>query len=44
MHFVFQDNLNVFLRTCEKNFGLTRTQLFDPGDLEDLSQRAIADE
>ena len=34
----------MFLNACEKKFGLNKTQLFDPGDLEDLSQRAIADE
>ena len=39
-----QDNINVFLDACKKTFGLNKTQLFDPGDLEDLSQRAIADE
>ena len=47
MHCVFvslQDNINVFLDACKKTFGLNKTQLFDPGDLEDLSQRAIADE
>ncbi|KAL4230513.1 Guanine nucleotide exchange factor vav3 [Mactra antiquata] len=38
------DNLNVFLSACEKNFGLKKTQLFDPNDLEDLSTRAISDE
>ncbi|XP_053398992.1 LIM and calponin homology domains-containing protein 1-like isoform X3 [Mercenaria mercenaria] len=38
------DNINVFLTACEKNFGLNKTQLFDPTDLEDLSNRAISDE
>ncbi|XP_052281423.1 LIM and calponin homology domains-containing protein 1-like isoform X3 [Dreissena polymorpha] len=38
------DNLNVFLSVCEKTFGLKKSHLFDPSDLEDLSQRAIADE
>jgi len=42
--FNFQDNINVFLAACENNFGLKKTQLFDPSDLEDLTQRAIADE
>ncbi|CAC5421506.1 LMO7 [Mytilus coruscus] len=36
------DNINVFLNACKKNFGLKENQLFDPCDLEDLSQRAIA--
>jgi len=34
----------VFLAACEKSFGLSKTQLFDASDLEDLTQRAIADE
>ncbi|XP_052792746.1 LIM and calponin homology domains-containing protein 1-like isoform X3 [Mya arenaria] len=38
------DNVNVFLAACEKTFGLKPTQLFDSSDLEDLTQRAIADE
>ncbi|XP_041357084.1 LIM and calponin homology domains-containing protein 1-like isoform X2 [Gigantopelta aegis] len=37
------DNLNIFLNSCRSHFGLTDTHLFDPADLEDLSQRAIAD-
>ncbi|KAK0062285.1 calponiny domain-containing protein [Biomphalaria pfeifferi] len=37
------DNINVFLKTCKSNFGLTDAQLFNPSDLEDLSQRAIAE-
>ncbi|KAH9488184.1 LIM domain only protein 7, partial [Bulinus truncatus] len=36
------DNINVFLKTCKSKFGLTDAQLFNPSDLEDLSQRAIA--
>lgn len=38
------DNINIFLEVCRNTFGLTDAQLFDAGDLEDLSQRAIADE
>lgn len=38
------DNINIFLEICRNTFGLTDAQLFDAGDLEDLSQRAIADE
>ncbi|XP_064610037.1 LIM domain only protein 7-like isoform X2 [Liolophura sinensis] len=34
------DNLTVFLRACQEHFGLRQPQLFDPLDLEDLSQRA----
>ncbi|GAB1601365.1 LIM and calponin homology domains-containing protein 1-like isoform X3 [Argonauta hians] len=37
------DNINVFLEACHTVFGLTKTQLFDSGELQDLSQRAIAD-
>ncbi|XP_076446260.1 uncharacterized protein LOC143283780 isoform X2 [Babylonia areolata] len=37
------DNLHVFLKACRQHFALNDTQLFDPSDLEDLSQRAIAD-
>ncbi|XP_050417442.1 uncharacterized protein LOC126830949 isoform X2 [Patella vulgata] len=37
------DNLNVFLKACKSEFGLSETQLFDPADLEDLTQRAIAE-
>ncbi|XP_048756775.2 LIM and calponin homology domains-containing protein 1-like isoform X4 [Ostrea edulis] len=37
------DNINVFLKSCRETFGLGSNQLFDIGDLEDLSQRAIAD-
>ncbi|XP_078323892.1 uncharacterized protein LOC111127520 isoform X5 [Crassostrea virginica] len=37
------DNINVFLKSCRETFGLGNNQLFDIGDLEDLSQRAIAD-
>lgn len=40
---VFQDNINVFLKSCRETFGLGSNQLFDIGDLEDLSQRAIAE-
>lgn len=40
---VFQDNINVFLKSCRETFGLGTNQLFDTGDLEDLSQRAIAE-
>jgi hypothetical protein len=40
---VFQDNINVFLKSCRETFGLGNNQLFDIGDLEDLSQRAIAE-
>ncbi|XP_041436735.1 LIM domain 7 protein L homeolog isoform X14 [Xenopus laevis] len=32
------DNINVFLRACEK-LGLKEAQLFHPGDLQDLSSR-----
>nr|DBA33051.1 TPA: hypothetical protein GDO54_000786 [Pyxicephalus adspersus] len=32
------DNINVFLRACEK-LGLKEAQLFHPGDLQDLSNR-----
>ncbi|CAN9497575.1 unnamed protein product [Ophioblennius macclurei] len=32
------DNLNVFLKACGK-LGLKEAQLFDPGDLQDLSSR-----
>nr|XP_020465221.1 LIM domain only protein 7-like isoform X3 [Monopterus albus] len=32
------DNVNVFLRACEK-LGLNESQLFHPGDLQDLSTR-----
>ncbi|CAM9303583.1 unnamed protein product [Lampetra planeri] len=32
------DNVNVFLKACEK-FGLNESQLFHPGDLQDLSTR-----
>ena len=35
-----QDNLNVFLKACEKEFGLSGSQLFHAGDLQDLSHRA----
>ena len=38
-----QDNLNVFLLCCEKHFGLKDSQLFAPGDLEDLTHRAFAE-
>ncbi|XP_077570071.1 LIM and calponin homology domains-containing protein 1-like [Stigmatopora nigra] len=34
------DNINVFLKACGK-LGLNESQLFDPGDLQDLSTRAI---
>lgn len=34
-----QDNVNVFLKACGK-LGLNVSQLFDPGDLQDLSTRA----
>ncbi|XP_046577711.1 LOW QUALITY PROTEIN: LIM and calponin homology domains-containing protein 1-like [Haliotis rubra] len=37
------DNLNVFLTSLKNHFGLQDTHLFDVADLEDLSQRAIAD-
>ncbi|XP_052827505.1 titin homolog isoform X2 [Octopus bimaculoides] len=37
------DNVNVFLEACRNTFGLTNTQLFDSCELQDLSQRAIAD-
>ncbi|XP_061185343.1 uncharacterized protein LOC133193423 [Saccostrea echinata] len=37
------DNINVFLKSCRDTLGLGSNQLFDIGDLEDLSQRAIAD-
>ncbi|KAL5012988.1 hypothetical protein ScPMuIL_011539 [Solemya velum] len=37
------DNVNVFLNACRKEFHLNDTHLFDPCDLEDLSQRAIAE-
>ncbi|KAJ8298221.1 hypothetical protein KUTeg_024752 [Tegillarca granosa] len=37
------DNINVFLKACRASFGLNDKHLFDPNDLEDLSQRAIAD-
>ncbi|XP_054627846.1 LIM domain only protein 7-like isoform X2 [Dunckerocampus dactyliophorus] len=33
------DNVNVFLKACEK-LGLNESQLFHPGDLQDLSTRA----
>nr|XP_023699867.1 LIM and calponin homology domains-containing protein 1-like [Paramormyrops kingsleyae]XP_023699946.1 LIM and calponin homology domains-containing protein 1-like [Paramormyrops kingsleyae] len=32
------DNVNVFLKACGK-LGLKEAQLFDPGDLQDLSTR-----
>ncbi|XP_077375630.1 LIM domain only protein 7b isoform X2 [Festucalex cinctus] len=35
------DNINVFLKACGK-LGLNESQLFHPGDLQDLSTRAIA--
>ncbi|KAK3765374.1 hypothetical protein RRG08_065130 [Elysia crispata] len=38
------DNINVFLKACKSTFCLTDTHLFNPSDLEDLSQRAIAEE
>ncbi|GFN88151.1 LIM and calponin homology domains-containing protein 1-like [Plakobranchus ocellatus] len=38
-----QDNINVFLKACKSTFGLTDVHLFNPSDLEDLSQRAIAE-
>ncbi|CAL1531384.1 unnamed protein product, partial [Lymnaea stagnalis] len=38
-----QDNINVFLKACKSKFGLSDAQLFNPSDLEDLSQRAIAE-
>ncbi|XP_061670991.1 LIM domain only protein 7-like isoform X3 [Syngnathoides biaculeatus] len=34
------DNINVFLKACGK-LGLNESQLFHPGDLQDLSTRAI---
>lgn len=34
-----QDNVNVFLKACGK-LGLNVSQLFHPGDLQDLSSRA----
>ncbi|XP_061619547.1 LIM domain only protein 7-like isoform X4 [Phyllopteryx taeniolatus] len=34
------DNINVFLKACGK-LGLNESQLFHPGDLQDLSNRAI---
>ncbi|XP_077446119.1 LIM and calponin homology domains-containing protein 1-like isoform X2 [Stigmatopora argus] len=34
------DNINVFLKACGK-LGLNESQLFDPGDLQDLSTRPI---
>ncbi|KAM9825676.1 uncharacterized protein ACBT44_006254 isoform 2-T2 [Syngnathus typhle] len=34
------DNINVFLKACGK-VGLNESQLFHPGDLQDLSSRAI---
>ncbi|GFR60374.1 LIM and calponin homology domains-containing protein 1-like [Elysia marginata] len=37
------DNINVFLKACKSTFCLTDTHLFNPSDLEDLSQRAIAE-
>ncbi|KAK3100206.1 hypothetical protein FSP39_016295 [Pinctada imbricata] len=37
------DNINVFLNACKKFFHLRDGHLFDPSDLEDLTQRAIAD-
>ncbi|XP_067663284.1 LIM domain only protein 7-like isoform X1 [Haliotis asinina] len=37
------DNLNVFLSSLKNHFGLQDSHLFDVADLEDLSQRAIAD-
>ena len=40
LFFIFQDNLNVFLKACEKEFGLSGSQLFHAGDLQDLSHRA----
>ena len=36
-----QDNLSVFLRGCEE-LGLKGSQLFDPGDLQDISTRPNA--
>ncbi|XP_046380443.2 LIM and calponin homology domains-containing protein 1-like isoform X2 [Haliotis rufescens] len=38
-----EDNLNVFLTSLKNHFGLPDSHLFDVADLEDLSQRAIAD-
>lgn len=39
MFFVsFQDNIILFLRGC-KELGLKESQLFDPGDLQDTSNR-----
>ncbi|ERE88408.1 LIM domain only protein 7 [Cricetulus griseus] len=38
VHFVHQDNINVFLKACEQ-IGLKEAQLFHPGDLQDLSNR-----
>lgn len=35
---IFQDNVNVFLKACEK-LGLNESQLFHPGDLQDISTR-----
>ncbi|XP_077421019.1 LIM domain only protein 7-like isoform X2 [Vanacampus margaritifer] len=35
------DNINVFLKACGE-LGLNESQLFHPGDLQDLSTRAIA--
>lgn len=34
----FQDNIILFLRGC-KELGLKESQLFDPGDLQDTSNR-----
>lgn len=41
-YFVFdpQDNVNVFLKACGK-LGLNESQLFHPGDLQDLSTRVM---
>lgn len=35
---LFQDNIILFLRGC-KELGLKESQLFDPGDLQDTSNR-----
>uniref|UniRef100_H3CVL9 PDZ domain-containing protein n=1 Tax=Tetraodon nigroviridis TaxID=99883 RepID=H3CVL9_TETNG len=37
-HLDLQDNVSVFLKACGK-LGLNVSQLFDPGDLQDLSNR-----